>query len=281
MGTLQRILTSFFDAVLAPLEALGMEWVLILLSGAFGVFALWVFKRISPQRAIRRTKDLIKGAMIEIRIYQDDLRLVTRAIGRVLRLNLRYLALNVGPFVPLAFLFVLLAGQLVTRYAFDPIPVEASASTALAGVGRTLSIDWEGAGDLNVRFPKGLDPVSALVRAPEQGRAFQEFVATAPGSFEIEIEGAGETFSKRVWAGERAQNGHRFPGVQPARLSGWEVWLWPAEAGLRDGARIEFHYPDHALGWLPGSGPSGVLLNMLLFSMLFGFLAIKPLGVEI
>ena len=59
--------------------------------------------------------------------------------------------------------------------------------------------------------------------------------------------------------------------------------LWPAEE--RFGAdspleRVAFIYPDSDLGWLPG-GPGGVLIIFVLASMLFGFIALKPLGVKI
>jgi hypothetical protein len=44
--------------------------------------------------------------------------------------------------------------------------------------------------------------------------------------------------------------------------------------------RVAFLYPDSDLGWMPG-GPTGVLIIFLVASMLFGFIALKPLGVKI
>ncbi len=281
MDAIQRFITASFDLVLQPLERLGLEFALIVVSGVFGVLALLVFKYISPQASIRRAKDQIKGHMIEIRLYQDDLRLVTRAIGKVLWHNLRYVCLNFGPFIPLAIPFALVAGQLVARYSFEPMPVTQAPQSALAGEGHMLSLTWTGEEPISVRFPEGVLPVSGLLQVPEQGRAFQEFVVQAPGHFEIAIERGGETTIKRLWAGERAQEGPRYPAVQPLRTSNWEQILWPAEASLSHWDRVEFRYPESTLGWLPGQGPSGVLLNLILFSMLFGFVALKPLGVEI
>ncbi|MDF1837918.1 MAG: hypothetical protein P1V35_08620 [Planctomycetota bacterium] len=281
MNAIQRFITASFDLVLQPLEHLGMELALIVVSGVFGVLALLVFKYISPQASIRRAKDLIKGHMIEIRLYQDDLRLVTKAIGKVLWHNLRYVCLNFGPFIPLAVPFALVAGQLVARYAFEPMPVTEAVQSPLAGDGHTLSLNWEGGDPVTVRFPEGLVPVSPLIQVSEQGRGFQEFVVRSAGHFEIEIERGGESTIKRLWAGERDSTGHRYPAVQPLRTSNWEQILWPAEASLSHWERVEFRYPESSLGWLPGQGPGGVLLNMILFSMLFGFAALKPLGVEI
>ena len=59
--------------------------------------------------------------------------------------------------------------------------------------------------------------------------------------------------------------------------------LWPAEAGFVSTSafrEIVVAYPTRDLGYLP-SGEGGILLVFVLASMLFGALAIKPLGVQI
>ena len=45
------------DVVLIPFELLGPELALILVSGLFGIVALLIFKQISWQAGIKRTKD--------------------------------------------------------------------------------------------------------------------------------------------------------------------------------------------------------------------------------
>jgi hypothetical protein len=59
--------------------------------------------------------------------------------------------------------------------------------------------------------------------------------------------------------------------------------LWPAEPGFGSDSHFELAaiaYPMRKLGWLP-SGEVGILITFVLASMLFGFLALKPLGVQI
>jgi hypothetical protein len=53
--------------------------------------------------------------LIEIRIYSDDPRIFLRAIGLTLWANLRYLTLNLLPFVPLSIPFTLVIAQCVVR----------------------------------------------------------------------------------------------------------------------------------------------------------------------
>ena len=59
--------------------------------------------------------------------------------------------------------------------------------------------------------------------------------------------------------------------------------LWPAEAAFASDSAfrtIEIAYPYRDLKWLPG-GEIGILITFVLASMLFGFVALKPLGVQI
>jgi len=285
MNALNRAITAAFDAVLWPFERLGPGWALILVSGIFGVLALFLFKHVSAQKRIKHVKDRIKGHLIEIRIWQDDLAIVGRSTIKVLLRNFQYLGLNLLPFVPLSIPFLFVLAQLVVRYAYQPLELQAPASAWMAGRGTTLEIQLSDeaaarANEIVVRVPDGLEAMSPLVRIPSEGRAFQEFVARRTGEYEvvIEIPGLGSA-TKSVVAGDVNPR-----TLQPSRGSGFiDALLWPAEPTFEASSPFEsvaFTYPDRDLGWLPG-GPGGIVLTFLVASMLFGALAIKPLKVTI
>ena len=101
MNTIHHVTTAIMDAVLTPFEMLGDELALILVSGIFGVLALLLFKQISWQKGIKAAKDRIKGHMIAIRLYQDDLAIVGKSVGSVMVRNVQYLGLNFLPILPL------------------------------------------------------------------------------------------------------------------------------------------------------------------------------------
>jgi hypothetical protein len=222
---------------------------------------------------------------------------VGQAVGKVLWRNLQYVALNFGPFIPLAFPFLLVAAQFVVRYAYDPVAVMPADAELLAGRGTLVEVELKGehraaVAGLQLRLPEGLRAVSPLVRAPGAGRAFQEVIAVAPGQHEMVFElpdaaGGVARETKLFSAGEAARR------MQPRRVEagGWYKLhdpeacslLWPAEPGFS--AASPFHsiaiaYPYRDLGWMP-SGEVGILIVLVLASMLFGFLALKPLGVQI
>ena len=119
------------------------------------------------------------------------------------------------------------------------------------------------------------------MRVPARGLAFQELVATRAGAQALGLLLAdGTRESKLFVAGVKPER-----RMQPERVqSFWASMIWPAEPAFASGsplAKVYFEYPDRDLGWLPGSGPFAVLLTFILASMAFGFLVMKPLGVQI
>ncbi len=289
MNALDRGITYVFDVLLWPLDQLGRGAALVIASGIFGIVALVCFKHLSRQKAIRAAKDKIKAHLIEIRIYQDDLRIVGRAIGKVLVRNMQYLALNLMPLVPLALPFAFVLAQFVVRYGFAPIPVKEGGPGFLAGQGTTIEVEFvpsEAARvrDLEIHYPDGVKVMSPLVRISSEGRAFQEVVATRPGRYEIQFalpvgEKERTVVTKTLYAGNVSPR-----TMQPLRGRGLEsALLWPAEPTFESSSpfeRIAFVYPNSDLGWMPG-GPSGVLIVFFVSSLLFGALAIKPLRIQI
>ncbi len=283
MNAINRAVTKFFDLVLTPLEAISDEFALLVVSGVFGVLALWIFKYISWQEGIKATKNKIKGNLIEIRLYQDDLVVVSKAIAQVLWRNGKYLCLNFLPFVPLAIPFTMVVAQMVVRYAYEPVAIQQVEETRLAGDGITLTVygDTDAIAGLELDLPEGLTQVSPLVRIPGQETASAEFFAEAPGVYDIVLRSNGDAVTKRFVAGTVEEDVRT---MQPERVVGWfSALLWPAEDTLGDTglSHVSFAYPESDLGWLPFEGVFGVLLNFVLASMLFGFLALKPLGVQI
>ncbi len=294
MNALNGALTWFFNLVLSPLEHLGVAWALIIVAGIFGVFALFAFKHISSQRRIKAVKDRIKGHVIAIRIFQDDLRVVGGSVIKILARNFQYLGLNFGPFLPLAIPFVFVMAQFVVRYAYAPVALTQNPVAQLAGAGTLLQVQMVAESfplvkSLAVILPDGVVAMSPLVRVPSEGRAYQEIAATKSGVHEIRLE-LGDRVSeiKSFCAGDaslRVMQPRRVNNRDWYRITDPDHWpaLWPAEAGFSSDSpfsSVAIAYPSRDLGWLPG-GEGGILLTFFVASMLFGIVALKPLGVQI
>lgn len=289
MNAVNHALTSIFDVVLRPLELLGRMGALVVISALFGVLALFAFKYLSAQKHIRAVKGRIKGHLIEVYLFQDDPRLALRAIVRVLGRNLQYLALNLLPLVPLSLPFAFVLSQLVVRYGFEPVPVQAASAHVMPGRGTLIQIELDAehaalVSGLTLNLPQGVEPLSPLVRIPSQGKAFQEIVARSAGEHALEVALADGTRATKRFVAGAAGDLHPAPGLQPERANGFfHALLWPAEDTLDASApivRIAGEYPQADLGWAP-AGPSGVLLLFFVASMVAGALAMKPLKVSI
>lgn len=287
MNSVHRLVSAAFDAILTPFELLGDAAAIVLVSGIFGILALLLFKQISWQAGIKSTKDKIKGHMIAIRLYQDDLAIVFGSVIKIVLRNFQYLGLNFGPILPLFVPFVLVASQFVVRYAFAPLPVidPVTAEAMLPGRGTMVEVRMKrgheaDAARLSVQLPPHLKELSPLVRNAREGLGVLEIVAVAPGMAELQLLVDGKPVgAKAVAAGSTAPR-----SMQPERVSSfWTSWLWPAEPTFPDDSPIDsvrFTYPERDLGLLPG-GALGVLGTFFVASIVFGIAILKPLNIQI
>ncbi|MDG1499629.1 MAG: hypothetical protein P8N31_10970 [Planctomycetota bacterium] len=288
MDALNGFCNSLFNILFYPIEGLGALVVLTLVSIVFMPLSMLFFKRFSSQKGIAAAKGQIKGHMIAIRIYQDDLAVVAKSIVMVLYYNFKYLFLNFAPFLPLMAPFVVVVAQLVIRFGFAPIPVEErDLSGMLAGQGTMIEVQFaddakQDALGLTVNLPDGLTALSPLVPIPREGLAFMEVAATQAGAWDVEFALAGgETVTKRVVTGTM-ENVERI--MQPERVNDfWMAWLWPAEDTFGANSsfeRIVIAYPDRELAYM-WDGAGGVFLMFLLVAFIIGGAAIKIFDIQI
>lgn len=290
MDFLNSTVTSVFDVLMPIFGVAGPTVALILISGLVGVLGLYCFKFISWQGGIKSTKDKIKGGLIEIRLYQDDLAIVAKAVVGVLARNVQYLTLNFGPILPLLIPFGLVFAQLVVRQGFDPIPMsDRPVEELLAGEGDLIEIELtsEAAskiGELEVILPDTLVAISPLARVPSEGRAFIEVAAVASGVDEIRFRLGSEELTKVVATGDAEP-----PAIlQPERTRGFSAVLWPGEESTSGTSfqRIVVPHPSRPVagfGWspVPIEGIGGLMALFFVFSIVIGGAALKPLGVQI
>lgn len=287
MNLVNRVMNGVFDVIMTPFELLGVELALILVSGIVGILCLILFKFISWQKGIKAAKDKLKGHIIAIRLYQDDLAIVGGSVAKILLRNFQYLGLNFGPILPLLIPFALVLAQLVVRYGYDPLPVETqqTADEMMSGEGTLVTISMgEGQAQrvsgIDVEFPEGIEAISPMVRVPSTGKAFVEVAAFAPVIGEIQVMLDGQVVgTKEITAGDRTRR------MQGRRTSSfWWSWLLPAESTFASGdaiADVEFVYPSSDLRFgLPG-GEGGILVIFFIASIVFGIAVLKPLNIQI
>jgi hypothetical protein len=234
---------------------------LIVVSGIFGVLALFLVQARLAQRRIKAVKDTGQGPPDR----DPHLARTTCAIVGASRVKVPGAQLRSTSGSTCCrscrcrFPFTFVLAQLVVRYAYGRLQLHArphgDAGRARGRRSRSSSRDAAArAGEISGATSRaGSKAVSPLVAGvPSERRAFQELVARQSGNVRARRRDprprARET--KMVAAGEVSPR-----TLQPARGHGLlDALLWPAERvrlRARRSDRVELTYPDRDLGWLP------------------------------
>ncbi len=226
-------LTRFFDALAWPFQ----RWPaggLLLISALTGVAMLLVFKATSNQRAIRRTRDLIRAHLLAMRLFRDDARVVVESQKKVLRTNLTYLRYAVVPIVFILPIVVLIMVQLELRYG--PAPVQPGEAVVVKAI-------FDGAvdDDVTLAAPPGIVVETPALRIPYKREADWRVRPAKAGRFELSLKSKGSTYAKELVAGEAGVG-----RVSSRRVSGiWSQLTNPGERPLSGELKaIEVKYPS-------------------------------------
>jgi hypothetical protein len=107
-----------FDAAFALLAALPPLVSLLLVSLVTAVAMLLVVARTSDQPRMAATKRAMHAGLFEIRLFNDDLVAMLRAVGDLLWQNARYLRLSLVPLLWMAIPLVIIIAQLQAFYGY-------------------------------------------------------------------------------------------------------------------------------------------------------------------
>jgi hypothetical protein len=243
---LNATLEKLFDLIVWPLRGLDPIWALLLLSLLAGVLALWIFGKVSDQERIRKIRDRIRGNVIGIRLFGDDIGLLFRLQGRILWDTLVYMRYALVPTLVLIVPFLLILTQANLRFALKPLK---PGQTTVLKV--RVAPDSSDASKVTLDVPEGVVVDSPPVYTPSLGETAWRLRAAAPGSYQLGISAGGESLIKELVVGEG------WGAVSPLRTgeSVFEMLLYPGEDPISaDSAvrAIELTYPELPLtvfGW--------------------------------
>jgi hypothetical protein len=259
MGYFNYAITGLFDVLLWPFRTLPPIWGLAFVSVLTGIVMLFIFKLTSRQERIRAAKDLIKGYLLQIRLYRDDLSLMFAAQKGILKANLTYLKYSV---VPIAFIIVpvvLIMIQLNLRYGAAPMePGQTFIVKAVFDRRIPDDVALSGGGVFTVETPpvriERLREVDWRVRADESANG------------ELTIIADGGEVAKKVIVG--AGPLRRIPTKRASGL--YDQLMFPGEAPIESATgvkSIEVIYP-----------PPGLYVLGIGFSWIIVFFALSVVG---
>jgi len=194
-------LNKCFRAVVEPLARLSPIVALLIISLFTGLLLIVIFGATSNQGAIRRTKDKIKAHLLEILLFNDNLRVVFRAQGSLLVYAVKYLGLAVVPMLAIIVPMALIVTQ--SDHFFQSRPMEPDDTVIVSA---TLTRwDPELAESVSISVPDGLAVDTPALRIPETKEIVWKVRAKEYGDFDVLIKMPGKTLSKRLTVSDSAR----------------------------------------------------------------------------
>lgn len=272
MTALNAVLVRVADAVLGPLQGLPPLVVMLALAFATALVVLAVMKLTSDQTRMAAAKRRIHADLLEMRLYNDDVRALLRAQGALLRHNGAYLWLSFVPVLITALPLTLAIAQVQSWYGYTGLP---AGQPALV----TADLRGDAPAELPALDAPGLDVDGAPMYFPTLRQVVWRVVPRQPGPqlVRVRVEGAPD-LEKTVYVGPAMAR--RSPSREAAALL--TQLLYPSEPPVPDDspvAAVRLDYDERSLRVL------GLDLHWLVVYLAASFAFVlalrKPLGVII
>ena len=288
MSLLNAALRAVFDLLLRPFAGLPPIVPVTVVALVSGIFALLVYRWTSDQTAIAAVKRRLFGHLLEVRLFNDDLRAVLAAQLRLLRENLTYLRLNLVPLLWMIVPFMLLIAQLQFHYGYDGLEMGertllvvdlAAADPAAAGGEEAVPRP-----PIELEAPAGVAVETEGVWVPSLRQVLWRLRADEPGRHELVVRADGESFAKSLFV-VAPEAGARWVRRSPTRRRAaiLDQLLYPAEPSLPRGGpieRIDVRYPAASISFF-GLFDVHWLIAFLILSLAFAFALRNRFGVTL
>jgi len=264
--------TALLALSMGSLEVNVPSLIVVAISLIIGLIMVIVFGYTSDQKAIHVAKDRLKAHLLALRLFQDQIHVVLRSYGRIVLATGHYLRLAFKPLlfviVPMTFLLVQL-----DRY-LGSVPL----ATGQSFLVKARMDDPDALNEVSLQLPDGLATTAPAVHVPSDNEVTWRVVAAKPGDYNVNIQVADHTFSKRVIVGSG------LPRLSSTRLRGkfWERIFISGEPALPENKfiqAIDVQYPDRNIAF------AGIEWNWIwlffVLSLAAGFLFKSILGIEI
>ncbi|MDE2690008.1 MAG: hypothetical protein OXI49_05790 [Acidobacteriota bacterium] len=288
MSLLNAALRAVFDVALRPFAALPPIVPVAVVALVSGIFALLVYRWTSNQPAIAAVKRRLFGHLLEVRLFNDDLRAVLAAQLRLLRENLTYLRLNLVPLLWMIVPFMLLIAQLQFHYGYEGLEVgEQTLLIVDLAAAEPVAADGEEAAPrppIELEAPPGVAVETADVWVPSLRQVVWRLRADEPGRHELVVRVDGGAFTKSLFIADPDAGAlwvRRSPTRRRAAIL--DQLLYPAEPSLPRGGpieRIDVQYGTAAISFF-GLFDVHWLIAFLILSLAFAFALRNRFGVTL
>jgi hypothetical protein len=236
VSLLNALVARVVDGLLSPFAdrppIVGLAVVALL-----SAIAMLVIVRVTTNQArLAATRRALQACWFEIRLFNDDVPAMWRALGEMTRHHVRYLRGLTVPVVLMSVPLGVLVGQLHFHYGYGGLEVgrQAVITVRMKAGDATRGGDDTSPGPV-LSVPRGLRIETPPVWAPSLREAAWRIVPVEPGDYEAAVQVSGQGVTKRI----RVSSG--IVRRSPVRPDGGLVrqLLNPAESPLPEDSVVE------------------------------------------
>lgn len=249
MWTINLIVGKIVEILIFPFKSFHPLVSLIWLSLLTGIFILIIYKYASNQAGIRRVKDKIKAHLMEVRYYKDDLRIILRAQGKILRHNLTYMKYALKPLAVMIIPIIMLLAQMNLWYGYTPLKEGDSVFVAVKLTGEM----GDPMPNISLNLPEGLKSEGQPFKDTFKREFDWRIKVEKTGNYTLRFASSSETVEKELLAASE----EKLTRISPKRFDRniLQELLYPGEEPLPKNSpikSIEIKYQPKSIpifGW--------------------------------
>ncbi len=266
---MNAVIGAIVDAMLMPFQTWPPIVGLTVVSLIVAVALLVTFKLTSNQHAIAATRRRMQAGLYELRLFQDDPRLMPRIVVDLFRQQATYLRYALVPLLWAAIPLTLLIAHLQAYYGYEGLH---PGQTAVVTVRLRANTEPQ----LTLDAPPGLRVETPSVWVPSLREASWRIAADREGDYDLRVILKATTNATNATATKRVRVTSHVVARSPVRQADslWTAWEYPAEAPLPADSPIDaisITYSEATIASMPW------LIVFLLLTTLFAVVA-RPLA---
>ena len=276
MGAINSGLNVLMDIVCLPFLGIAPIWAMLVISLVSGVLMVWIYGKTSNQTALHTLRNRVRGNLIAVKLFQDDISVVLKMQWRILKDTLLSFRYQLVPILVLIVPVLLIMIQLNLRFAIQPL--KPGATTTITATLQGLSpVDEQ----ITLEAPDGVVVETEAVRIEAKSEVSWRVRGVEPGRHQLTVRAGEHAEEKELVVGES------WGKVSPLRTGKgfFDSLLWPGEPPIASQSPFEtiaieqaqaLPLPLPLIGW-----HWHWMIHFLVFSILFGFAFKGVLGVEL
>ncbi len=276
MDLINHILNFLFDVFFYPFRSIAPIYGLCAISLLSALIALPIFKYTSNQEGIKRVKSRIMGHLLELRLYKDDIRVVISAQINILKYNMVYLRYTLKPLMFMIIPISIIMINTASRYEYRPLqPGESTIVKVNLSKDKKLSGKKK---EVSLSVPIGLSLETPPLSIDGGREIYWRIRAESEGVYNLVFQENNNKVKRKLFV----TSGITRLSPETFKDGIVNTFLNPGEPSITGPTTIKFievKYPSsktNIFGW-----NIHWLVIFFVFTLVFGFMLMKPLRVRI